>query len=46
MAKKRKLSAAKARLILEEGEVRGHPLTDKQKRFFGAVASGQKPRKK
>lgn len=39
------LSKEKAGIILEEGEVRGHPLTDKQKRFFGWVAGGSKPRK-
>lgn len=34
------LSRRKARLILHEGMVRGHRLTDKQRRFFGARASG------
>jgi len=40
------LTAGKAKMILEEGETRGHKLTKKQKRFFGAVAGGQKPRRK
>lgn len=33
------LTAAKARKILHDKSVRGHPLTDRQRRFFGAVAS-------
>lgn len=34
------LTEKKAKLILHEGEVRGHPLADKQRGFFGARASG------
>jgi hypothetical protein len=30
----------KAKKILEDGEVRGNPLTGKQKGFFGARAGG------
>lgn len=37
----KKLTKAKAREILHDKEVHGHPLTDKQRRFFGAVASGR-----
>lgn len=37
------LTSSKARKILHDNSVRGHPLTKKQKRFFGAVAGGQKP---
>jgi len=37
----KKLTKAKANLILHEGEVRGHPLTKKQRGFFGARASGK-----
>ena len=40
-----RLTAGKARLMLHEGQVRGHPITDQQRKFFGAVASGQKPRR-
>ena len=29
---------AKARQILHDKEVRGHPLTSKQKGYFGAIA--------
>lgn len=36
----RHLTRAKARKILHDKEVRGHPLTKKQRGFFGAVASG------
>ena len=41
-----KLNAAKARKILKDGSVRGHKLTEKQKRFMGAIAGGQKPKGK
>lgn len=34
------LTAHKARKILHDKSVRGHPLTAKQRRFMGAVASG------
>ena len=34
------LSPSKARKILRDGSVKGHPLTEKQKRFFGWVAGG------
>jgi hypothetical protein len=40
------LSAAKAKKILEDGNVRGKALTEKQKKFFGAVAGGATPLKK
>lgn len=36
-----KLSADKARKILHHGTVRGKPITEKQRRFFGATASGK-----
>ena len=36
------LTKKKAKTILEEGMVRGKPLTKKQKGFFGLVAGGQK----
>jgi hypothetical protein len=32
-------SPAKARTILHDKEIRGHPLTRKQQGFFGAIAS-------
>lgn len=35
------LTPQKARQILHDKEIRGHPLTERQRRFFGAVASGQ-----
>jgi hypothetical protein len=40
MRNSKKLSRSKARLILHEKRVRGHRLTPKQRRFFGARASG------
>lgn len=46
MPKHKKLSSAKAKKILKDKMVRGRKLSAKQKRFFGAVAGGQKPRKK
>ena len=36
----KKLTANKAKEILHDKEVHGHPLTDKQRRFFGAIAGG------
>ena len=35
------LTAAKARKILHDKEVKGHLLSEKQRGFFGARASGQ-----
>lgn len=40
------LSKAKARKILHDGTVKGHPLTTKQRKFFGARASGEPVRRK
>lgn len=37
------LTQSKAKEILRDGTVHGKPLTAKQKRFFGAVAGGQRP---
>ena len=34
------LSAAKARQILHDGTVHGKPITDQQRKYFGAVAGG------
>jgi hypothetical protein len=42
----KKLTRAKARKILHDGSVRGHKLTAKQRRFFGAKASGAKRKKR
>jgi len=42
----KKLTSAKAKKILSEGVVRGRRLSQKQKSFFGAIAGGQKPRRK
>ena len=39
------LSAAKAKRILQDGYVKGKPLTAKQKKYFGAIASGATPLK-
>lgn len=39
---KKKLTARKARKILHDGTVRGHPITPAQRRFFGAKSSGAK----
>lgn len=44
-AKRKKLTREKAKKILREGRARGRKLSAKQKRFFGAVAGGQKPRR-
>ena len=39
------LSAAKAKKILTDGYIKGKPLTAKQKKYFGAIASGATPLK-
>jgi hypothetical protein len=36
----KKLTPAKAREILHDKSVHGHPLTDKQRKFFGAISGG------
>ena len=36
----KKLTSSKAKEILHDKSVHGHPLTDKQRRFFGAIAGG------
>ena len=41
--KSKQLTSTKAKTILRDKEVRGNPLSSKQKRFFGAIAGGQKP---
>lgn len=41
----KKLTKKKAREILHDKEVHGHPLTDQQRKFFGAIAGGAKPYK-
>jgi len=47
MAVKSPLTASKARLILRDGNVRGKPLTERQKAFFGRVESGiEMPKRK
>jgi hypothetical protein len=40
-----KLSAAKAKIMLEEDRANGRKLTARQRRYFGWVAGGSKPRK-
>jgi hypothetical protein len=40
-----KLSAEKARTMLEDGKANGKALTPAQKRYFGWIAGGRKPRK-
>jgi hypothetical protein len=42
----KKLTRAKAKKILRDNQAQGKRLTGKQKRFFGAVAGGKKPRRK
>lgn len=44
--KGKSLSGAKAKKILSDGTVRGRKLSKKQKKFFGAIAGGQRPRGK
>jgi len=42
----KKLTSAKAKEILHDKSVHGHPLTEQQRKFFGAIAGGAKPYKK
>lgn len=44
--KKPSLTPSKAGKILKDGEVRGKPLTKKQKKFFGLVSSGEVSKKR
>lgn len=46
MAKRRRVSKAKAREILHHGSVRGRRLSRRQRGFFGARASGKPYRRK
>jgi len=39
------LTSTKARKILGDKKIKGHALTARQKRFFGAIAGGQRPRR-
>lgn len=41
-----KLTKSKAKKILEDKKVKGKKLTPRQKRYFGLIAGGGKPRKK
>lgn len=40
----KKLTSKKAREILHDKSVHGHPLTDKQRKYFGYIASGGTPK--
>lgn len=40
------VSPEKAKKILSDGSVHGQPLTDKQKKFFGAIAGGESQKMK
>lgn len=42
----KKLTQAKARKILSDGEIRGKGLSEQQRKFFGAVAGGQSIKRK
>lgn len=45
MEKKERPSVAKAKKMLKDNSAQGHPLTDKQKKYFGFIAGGGKPTK-
>lgn len=40
------LTPQKALVILQDGRVHGHRLTEKQMKYFGAIAGGEKEKKK
>lgn len=42
-AKGGQITAAKAKMILKDGTIRGKKITDKQKKFFGFIAGGGSP---
>lgn len=42
--KSKGLTSRKALTMLQEGYARGHKLTHKQMRYFGAIAGGAKPK--
>jgi hypothetical protein len=42
----KKLTKKKARKILHDKKVRGKKLTKKQRKFFGAIASGKSKKRK
>ena len=37
----KKLTPTKARTMLREGKAQGHKITPRQRRYFGAAASGK-----
>ena len=41
--RKRGLSPAKAHKMLEDNSAQGHPLSDKQRGYFGMIAGGGTP---
>lgn len=43
--KKKHVSKAKAKKIMKHGEVKGKPLTEKQRGYFGLLAGGGNPTK-
>ena len=40
VSKKKKLTQKKAATILHDKKIKGHKLTDKQRKYFGAIKSG------
>lgn len=44
LIRKGDVTPAKAKQILKDGEANGKPLTEQQRKFFGAIAGGQEPR--
>jgi hypothetical protein len=45
-AKKKRVSAAKAKEILRDGTAQGRRLTGKQQRYFGWIAGGGKKKRR
>ena len=43
--KRGSVSQSKAKEIMRDGTAQGHPLTDKQRGYFGMIASGKMPTK-
>jgi len=46
VAKRKYPTTAKAKKIIRDGTIRGKKLTTKQRKLFGWIAGGRKPRRK
>lgn len=40
------VSQSKAKMMMHEGVIKGHPMTEKQRGMFGAIAGGKRRKRK